>query len=398
MDFAYTDEQRAFRAEFRAWLEDNLPDGWLEGDHDLPEDDAEREAFLREWQRTLHEGGWSGIAWPAEYGGRDATLTKQVVYNQELARVNAPLMINRVGILFVGPTLMEIGTDDQRERFVPKMLDAEHVWCQGFSEPDAGSDLANLQTRAEAEGDRFVINGGKVWVSYAHFADWCFLLARTSDDSKHGGITALLVPMDQAGVTVEPIRQMPGTSDFNQVFFDDAVTPSENVVGEVGGGWSAAMTLLSFEHGMSRLYEPDRLSLERRWEELVEFCQHHPEEGEPLSEDPEVRRKLAEFDTRIQAAKVTHLRYVQEHEASGQAGPKGSMDRVFSSELYQEMEDFAMGLLGPRAGLDAAGFEGGRWPRRYLESFGATISGGTSDINRNIIAERVLGLPKDLPE
>lgn len=394
MDFAYSAEQEAFRKEFRAWLEENLPDGWLAGDHELPDDPAERERFLRDWQRTLHDGGWSGISWPEEYGGRDAGLVEQVIYNQELARVNAPLMIDRVGVLFVGPTLMELGTEAQRERFVPKMLDAEHVWCQGYSEPGAGSDLASVQTRAEPDGDRFVIDGQKVWVSFAHYADWCFLLARTSTESKHGGLTAFLVPMDQDGVTVEPIRQIPGTRDFAEIFFDDAVAHREHVVGEVGGGWDAAMTLLSFEHGMSRLYEPDRLSLERRLDELVEFCENRTVDGDPLIEDHEIRRQLADFETRIQAAKATHLRYVHEH-MNGTAGQKGSMDRVFSSELLQDMEDFAMGVLGPAAALEDDGFEGGRWGERYLDARGATIAGGTANVHRNIVAERVLGLPKD---
>lgn len=399
MDFEYTQDQKAFREELRNWLQDNLPERWLDGDRQLPDDEAEQERFLRNWQQTLSEGNWAGISWPEQYGGRDATLMEQVIFNQEMARVNAPLMINRIGILFVGPTLMELGTDEQKERFLPQMLNGEEVWCQGYSEPNAGSDLASLQTRAERDGDEFVINGQKIWTSYAHFSDWCFLLARTDDSGdKHQGITALMVPMDQEGVSMDRIRQINDEQEFNQVYFDDAVAKREHVVGEVDEGWEAATTLLSFEHGSTELYQPDKLALEERWEQLVEYCQTHERNGEPLSEDPRIRQRLAEFDTKLQAAKLTNLRYVQEQMESGDVGPKGSMDKVYSSELYKELEDFAVELLGPGAALWGDGHEEGRWPDRYLDAFGTTIAGGTSEIHRNIIAERVLGLPRDITE
>lgn len=397
MDFEYTPDQKAFRDELRSWLQDNLPDRWRDGDRQLPEDEAEQERFLRDWQQTLSEGNWAGISWPEQYGGREATLMEQVIFNQEMARVNAPLMINRVGILFVGPTLMELGTDEQKERFLPQMLNGEEVWCQGYSEPNAGSDLASLQTRAEQDGDEFIINGQKIWTSYAHFADWCFLLARTDDSGdKHHGITVLLVPMDQAGVSMDRIRQINDEAEFNQVYFDDAVAKREHVVGEVDDGWTAATTLLSFEHGSTELYQPDKLALEERWKQLVEYCQTHERNGDPLSEDPRIRQRLAEFDTKLQAAKLTNLRYVQEQMESGDVGPKGSMDKVYSSELYKELEGFAVELLGPGAALWGDGHEDGRWPDRYLGSFGTTIAGGTSEIHRNIIGERVLGLPRDI--
>lgn len=396
MDFDYTSEQQEFRREFREWLEDNLPNGWLEGNRILPSDDDSREAVLREWAARLHEGGWSGISWPEEYGGQNASLIKQVIFNQELARVNAPLMLNRVGVLYVGPTLIVVGTEEQKQRYLPKILSGDHIWCQGFSEPNAGSDLANIQTKAVREGDEFVIDGQKIWTSFAHYADWCFLLARTDESGrKHEGITALMVPMDQDGVTVEPIRQITDRSDFAQVFFDGAVTDTEHVVGEVDNGWEVAMTLLSFEHGLSELYQPDRLALNQRWEQLVEYCQTHQRDGKPLSENDQIRQELASLYARLQAAKITHLRYVQEQMESGEAGPKGSMDKVVSSELWKDLEDFAMKVQGREALLWDDGIDDGEWVYRYLRSFGSTISGGTSEIHRNIIAERVLGLPKD---
>jgi len=396
MDFEHTPAQREFRADLRAWLEEYLPEGWREGDYGLPADMAERERFLRDWQRQLYDGGWAGISWPAEHGGQDASLMEQLIFNQEMARVNAPLLINRVGILLVGPTLIEIGTKAQKDRFLKPILTGEEVWCQGFSEPNAGSDLANLRTSAERIDDGWVINGQKIWTSYAHYADWCFLLTRTDDSgSKYEGITALMVPMDQDGIDVEPIQQIDGARDFNQLYFDDAVADEAHVVGEVGEGWDATMTMLSFEHGLTQLYPPDKLSLEERWNELVEFCQETTRNGEPLSEDPRIRQRLAELHAKVQAGKLMNLRYIQDRMASGGAGAKGSADRVFSSELLKELEEFAMRIQGPKASLWEGSIEDGRWQDRYLDSFGTTIAAGTSEMHRNTIAERVLGLPKD---
>lgn len=398
MDFEYTAEQKQFRQDLRAWLDDNLPEDWVESNYKLPEDMGEREEFLIQWQRTLLDDGWAGITWPEKYGGRNAGLMEQVIYNQEMARVNAPLRINRIGILFVGPTLMEMGTEEQKDRFLPNILNAEDIFCQGYSEPNAGSDLANIQTRAEDHGDHFVINGQKIWTSYAHFADWCFLLARTDDSKgKHQGITALLVPMDQEEISMEPIHQINDDRDFNQVYFDDATVNKKWIVGEVDEGWDAAMTLSSFEHGLTYLYQPDRLSLQERLNQLIKFSQSHTRNGKPLSDHPEIRQKLASFQARLLAAEITHLRYIHENE-SGQAGAKGSMDKVFSSDLLKDMEDFALTLLGPQAGLWEDGIADGFWADRYFDSFGSSIAGGTSDIQRNIIAERELGLPKDIKQ
>jgi alkylation response protein AidB-like acyl-CoA dehydrogenase len=321
---------------------------------------------------------------------------EQLIFNQEMARVNAPLLVNRVGILLVGPTLIEIGSEEQKQRFLQKILTGEEVWCQGFSEPNAGSDLANLRTGAERTDDGWVVDGQKIWTSYAHYADWCFLLARTdTSGTKYEGITALMVPMDQEGVDVEPIQQIDGERDFNQVYFDGATTAASHVVGEVDEGWDATMTMLSFEHGLTQLYPPDKLSLEERWADLVEYCQETTRNDRPLSEEPRIRQRLAELHTKIQAGKLMNLRYIQDRMASGEAGAKGSADRVFSSELLKELEEFALRIQGPKATLWEDGLEDGRWQDRYLDSFGTTIAAGTSEMHRNTIAERVLGLPKD---
>ena len=394
MDFDYTEGEQEFRHELREWLEENLPDGWIEGEREVPEDPDERERFLRNWQRTLYEGNWAGVHWPEEYGGRGASLIEQVIYNQEMARVDPPPTINVIAIAFVGPTLVEVGTDEQKERFVPNMLNGEEVWCQGYSEPGAGSDLASLQCEAVDEGDHFRINGQKIWTSYAHYADWCFLLTRTDESGdKHHGITALLVDMDQDGVSTEPIHQISDDRTYNHMYFDDAVAKKEHVVGEVDKGWDVAMTLSAFEHATS-----DTFGLEERWKDVVEYCQNTYRDGKPLSEDPVVRQKLAEFDARIQAGKLTYLRNVSKQMKTGVPGPEGSMDKVFNNQTQKELENFAMTLLGPEASLWEDGRDDGDWAESFFSTYGATIAGGTSEIQRNIIAERVLGLPKDVKE
>lgn len=392
MDFSYTDDQHAFREEFRSWLEENLPDGWLEGDRELPEDEDEREQFLRDWQRTLYEGNWAGIQWPEAYGGRGATVIEQSIYRDELARVDAPDQVNRIGVYYAGPTLMAVGTDAQKERFIPKILSAEEVWCQGYSEPGAGSDIASLTTRAERDRDQFIINGQKIWTSYAHYADWCFLVTRTdASGTKHEGITTLLVDMDQPGITTEPIHQASDQHGFNQVYFDDAVAHQDHVVGEVDQGWDVVMTLSSFEHGQTRVYR-----IEQRFREILEYCRETVVNGTPLIQHPHIRDRLADFEARIMAAKLTHYRNISVHKETGKPGPEGSMDLVTSDEIATDLYTFAVTLLGPEAALWEDGHAAGEWATDYLQSFGIWIAAGTGDIQRNIIGERVLGLPKDI--
>ncbi len=395
MDLEYTQEQEEFRQELRSWYEENLPDGWLEGERDIPEDGEEREEFLRDWQSKLHEGGWAGVHWPKEYGGRGATLVEQLIYNEETARIDPPPSISVIGTDFVGPTLIAAGTEEQKERFVPNILDGEEVWCQGYSEPEAGSDLASLQCEAIDEGDTYRINGQKIWTSYAHYADWCFLLVRTDKSGpKHHGITAVLVDMNQDGVSHEPIDQIVDDSTFNHVYFDDAVAKKEHVVGDVDDGWRVAMKLSAFE----RSALTQAFALEKSFDELVEYCKNTERGGKPLSEHTTVRQKLAELDSRIQAGKLTYYRNVSKQMKTGEPGPEGSMDKVFTGEIKQDLERFKTKLLGPEAAVWDEDAPGGRWQTSYLQSFGTQIAGGTPDIQRNIIAERVLGLPKDAKE
>ncbi len=391
MDFEYTAEQEQFREELQDWLEENLPSGWTEGERDVPEDQDEREQFLRDWQARLYEGNWAGLHWPSEYGGRDASLIEQTVYREETAKYRTPQQVNAIGINFVGPTLMEEGTAEQKERFLSEMLNGEEVWCQGYSEPGAGSDIASLTTSAERDGDEFRINGQKIWTSYAHYSDWCFLVTRTDDSGvKHEGITTILVDMDQEGVSISPIHQASDEEGFNQMYFDDAVAPVENVVGEVGQGWDVVMTLSSFEHGTTRIF-----SIEQRFEDILEYCESNTRNGQPLIQDPVVRQELADLDSRIQAAKVSHLRNVSTQMETGMPGPEGSMDLVVADELANDLENFAINILGPEAALWEDGPEDGDWTRDYLQTYGSWIAAGTGDIQRNIIGERVLGMPKD---
>ena len=400
MNFEYDDDHEAFRQELREWLSENLPGGWQGGEQEVPEGE-EYPRFLRDWQRTLHEGGWAGVHWPEEYGGRGASLVEQTIYREEMARANAPPQINAIGINFVGPTLVAAGTEEQKERFVPNILSGEEIWCQGYSEPDAGSDIASLTTRAERAGghgrgsdhadDDWIINGQKIWTSYAQYADWCFLVARTdSSGPKHEGITTLLVDIDQEGVSMDPIHQASDEEGFNQVYFDDAVASADNVVGEIGRGWEVVMTLSAFEHSTTTIF-----SIEQDYLDLLEYCRSETRDGDPLIEDATVRRRLADLDARVQAAKVSHYRSVSKRSESGTPGPEGSMDLVVADELRNDLTNVAVDVLGPEASLWEDGPNDGRLVDEYLGSYGAWIAAGTGDIQRNIIGERVLGLPKD---
>jgi alkylation response protein AidB-like acyl-CoA dehydrogenase len=392
MDFEYTESQRSFRNELRDWLEETMAQDWVQEGMELPDGKPEREAFLRRWQRTLYEGGWAGIDWPEEYGGRGASLVEQTIYQQEMARANAPPSINELGLDFVGPTIIELGTDAQKQRFLPNILSGEEIWCQGYSEPGAGSDVASLTTQAQRQGDEFVINGEKVWTSHAHHSDWCLAVTRTDESgTKHEGLTTLLVDMHQEGVTTKPIHQANDRSAFNRVYFDDAVASADQVLGTVGGGWTVVRTLSSFEHAETRIFK-----IERRFKDLLEWCRTQTRNGEPLAQQPEIRQELADLSSRIRAAKLTHLRNVTEWAETGKPGPEGSMEHVVGDELKSDLENFALNLLGPQAALWEDGPDSGESVGRYLMSYGFWIGGGTGDIHRNIVAEQGLGLPSDI--
>lgn len=395
MDFTFTKKEEKFRRELRGWLEVNLPKGWLQGDRKLPEDNEHYSKFLRDWQRTLYEGGWAAISWPKEYGGRDATLMEEIIYHQEMVRVQSPPLVNYIGIHMVAPTLMQMGTDAQKEEFIEKILTGEQVWSQGYSEPGAGSDLTALQTTAVKKDGKWVINGQKVWTSFAHLADRCFLLTKTSQsEKKHEGITVFLLDMDQEGVETRPIVQMDGHQEFNEVYLTDAIATDKDIVGEEGKGWSVLIALMLHERsGIAAQV----FTLEQQFDLVIEMAKTVRVNGCLLIDDPFVEDGLADLYARINGAKLNYYRNITHTLKNGRPGPESSLDKLLVSELTKELFDFAMtiqghsGVLTKEDSLFDAEMQG-----QYLASFGATIGGGTSEVQRNTIGERILGLPKDL--
>ncbi|PIC88148.1 acyl-CoA dehydrogenase [Sporosarcina sp. P20a] len=396
MDFTFTKKEEKFRTELRTWLEENLPEGWLEGKRDLPEDIQEYSRVLRAWQNTLYEGGWAAIAWPKEYGGRDASLMEEIIYHQEMVRVKAPPLINYIGIHMVGPTLIDMGTDEQKEKYLKNILTGEEIWCQGYSEPNAGSDLTAIKTRAVKDGDRWLINGQKVWTSFGHVADKCFLLTRTSNhpEKKHRGITVFLIDMDQPGVETLPIVQMDGHTDFNEVYLTDAVATDADIVGQLDSGWHVLIALMLHERtGIGA----ELFTLEEQFNETVKMAQQYKINGRPLIQDPFIRQKMAGFYARVRGSLLNYYRNLTTTLKNGQPGPESSIDKLVVSELNKELSSFAVEIQGHQGVLwDQDAPVDSKWQSLFLASFGQTIGGGTSEVQRNTIGERVLGLPKDM--
>jgi alkylation response protein AidB-like acyl-CoA dehydrogenase len=395
MDFSYTLEQEAFRREVRAWLEANLPPE-LRVDDAMDERIApNREVFekRRAWQRKLHQAGYVGLSWPREYGGRAASLIEQVIFDEEYSRACAPMLPGYSGIALCGPTLIHWANEPQKRRFIPRILGAEDIWCQGYSEPGAGSDLASLQTRAADQGDCFLLNGQKVWTTGAHFADWIFLLARTDPAApKHRGISYLLLDMKSPGVEVRPLVIMSGHHHFNEVFFDNVQVPRENLVGPLNEGWRVAMTTLGYERGIAG--GGGHSAQVRR---LADLAKTFPIGGWPAWEHEWVRDTLAGFLVESEALKYTRLRMLTRRLKGLPPGPEGSVLKLAGSELGIRIARFASAMLGNYALLaEPAGAvpDAPRWLSRILSSRQYTIAGGTSEVQRNIIGERTLGLPK----
>lgn len=393
MDFDYSPQEETFRQELRSWLEANPADNY---DPDTFEiiDQEERFQIKFDWQKKLHGAGWVGIHWPQEYGGRGATIMEQTIYQQEMARVHAPGLANPLGISLVGPTLMHWGTEEQKRRYIPKIMNADEVWCQGYSEPGSGSDLASLQTRAVEVGDEFVVNGQKVWTSYAHKADYCILVTRTDPDApKHKGLSYLLVNMKTPGVTVRPLTQMTGDAEFNEVFFEDVRVPRTNLIGPKDEGWKVLVTTLMHE----RAGIGNELPVHRHLAELIDLAKELDLNGRPASQDPAVRQQLAQFSIECKAITYNMFRSLSKRVQGNPPGPEGSVNKLAGSELNMRLAMFATELLGPYAqlvqGSDHA-LRSGRWSKAALAYRLLTIAGGTSEIQKNILGERVLGLPK----
>ena len=407
MDLSYPPEAEAFRVEIRNWLGENLPQGWMEPGFEMTPD--ARKAFNEEWPAKLFGGGWICATWPVEYGGKGLTTIQGVVLSEEFARAKAPMRADFFGDTLVGPTILQWGTEEQKREFLPKILKGEMAWCQGFSEPDSGSDLASLTCSAVLDGDEWVINGQKVWTTQAQFADYIFLLARTDPAaSKHKGISYLLVPMKQPGVEVRGITQPDGTAEFNEVFFENVRCPKENVVGGLNNGWIVANTTLSHERGMSATTGYRRFEDEFRL--MVETAKVNG-----AIESPVIRQRLIRYWSKIQILRINGLRSLTasvNKTKDPAVAVLGATNKMFWSEMHRDALECALDIFGAESMLVTAGPAKGSWPAipraskrdgypvspmmsAFFFSRSETIWGGTAEIQRNIVGERVLGLPKE---
>ncbi|MCX8071081.1 MAG: acyl-CoA dehydrogenase family protein [Candidatus Binatia bacterium] len=394
MDLAYPPEYEAFRRKFREWLRKNLAT-WRRAQGHLEYDDPLRIERAKQWQRKLYAAGYVALSWPKEYGGQGADVLTQAIVDEELARAQAPALIGQMGIQMVGPTLIQFGTEEQKRRFLPKILTAEEIWCQGYSEPNAGSDLASLQTRADLVGDEFIVNGHKIWTSNAQFADWMFCLVRTDPNApKHRGISYLLIDMKSPGITVRPLVQITGERGFNEVWFENVRVPRSNLVGELNQGWQVANATL--------LHERNMLGSATRTVELfsglVRLAKLSMRQGHPAIEDPLVRQRLAGLAMRVEAMRYHAYRQLTDTVWGRPRGIAASVNKLVSTELNHEIAACALDLLGgyaTQAPISKFAVERGKWMREFMFTLGMIIGGGTSEIQKNIIGERGLGLPRE---
>jgi len=394
MDLSYTPEERTFQREVRAWLRRNVPRRQRD-ERPMEWGDPRRIEQAKAWQRKVHAAGYLALGWPREYGGQGADVMRQTIVNEEMVRARAPGLVGMMGIQMVGPTLIQHGTEEQRRRHLPKILSAEEVWCQGYSEPGAGSDLASLRTRAELVGDDFVVNGQKVWTSNAQFADWMFCLVRTDPSApKHAGISYLLIDMRTPGITVRPLVQMTGDAGFNEVFFEDVRVPRTNLVGRLNDGWQVANATLAHERNMLGSTTRTQQTFQR----LLRLAQTQRRNGGPASRDPVVRQRLADLAIRVETMKLEAYRQLTDALRGRPPGIAASVNKLVTTELNHDLARAALEILGSYAPLDrrsARVRDRGVWPLDFMFSLGLIIGGGTSQIQKNIIAERGLGMPKE---
>jgi len=387
MDLDVTPEERRFRDEVRTWLHENAPK------EPRPPTEAEARPFDLAWQRAQFDGGWAGVSWPKEYGGRGLSLIQQMIWHEEYAHADAPYIGSCfVGINHAGPTLITRGSDEQKACHLPRILAGEVVWCQGFSEPGAGSDLASLSTRAEIDGDDLVVNGQKIWTSFADVADYQELLVRTNTDGgKHVGITWVIGDMTLPGVEVRPIRTMDGGAEFCEVFYTDVRIPLANVVGEVDDGWSVAMSTLGFERGTA--FTARQIAVARSLEKLMTIAKDRPSPSGvgTAFDDDEIAMRLARLRAEVTAMRAMTLAAISRACRSPVPGPEGSMLKIFLADLEVRLRRLGLEILGPDGLVMGTAAD---WPNAYLRSHASKIGGGTSEIQRNIVGERVLGLPK----
>jgi alkylation response protein AidB-like acyl-CoA dehydrogenase len=376
MDLTLSPQETEFRDQVRSWLGQNHPGP-------TPDGDEASFAFRRDWQRQLNERGWAGLTWPERYGGAGATLVEQAIFYEEAARAGTPGVVNTLGLVMGGPTVIAHGSEEQRERYLAPILSADEIWCQGFSEPQSGSDLASLRTRAVRDGDEWVVSGQKVWTTMAHQSKWCMLLARTDPDApKHRGITYFLMDMEQDGVEIRPLRQITGEAEFNELFIEEARIPHENIVGGENNGWAVAITTLMHERAGLAFALQVTVQIELR--QLMERAR---ETG--ASKDPVIRQRLAQLHIEAQVLRLNAYRGLTRTMRDGQPGPEGSLGKWHWAEVNQSLTELAMDMAGPRAQL-----VDDPWTYRFLRARANSIEGGTTEILKNIVAERVLGLPR----
>jgi len=381
VDLTLSPQELAFRDELRAWLEANHPGREPEGDEAGFE-------FRRAWQRTLDAAGWAGVSWPREYGGRGATLVEQAIFNEELVRAQAPSVANVLGLAMGGPTVIAHGTEEQRRRYLQPILSAAEIWCQGFSEPESGSDLASVKTRAVRHGDEWLVTGQKVWTTLAHHAKWCMLLARSDAEApRHQGLTYFLMDMEQPGVQIRPLVQITGEAEFNELFLEEARIPHENIVGGEGNGWAVAITTLM--HERATLAFGLQIQVQIALQELIQTARSTRAHGGTAAQDDIVRDRLAQLYIESQVLRLNAYRGLTAIMKTGVPGPEGSLGKWHWSEVNQALTELAMDIAGPRAQLQADD-----WTYRFLRARANSIEGGTTEILKNIVAERVLGLPR----
>jgi alkylation response protein AidB-like acyl-CoA dehydrogenase len=376
VDLTLSPSEESFRDALRAWLAANDPGP-------EPDGDLAGFEFRREWQRRLHEAGWAGVSWPQEYGGRGATLVEQAIYNEEFVRAQAPSAANVLGLAMGGPTVIAHGTEEQKHRYLEPILSAEEIWCQGFSEPGSGSDLASVKTRGVRDGDDWVVTGQKVWTTLAHYAKWCMLVARTDPDApRHQGLTYFLMDMEQDAVQVRPLRQITGEAEFNELFMEEARIPSANIIGGEGNGWAVAITTLM--HERATLAFGLQVAVKRALRQLMDEAK-----SDGTADDPVVRDRLAQLYIEAEVLRLNAYRGLSAIMRDGVPGPEGSLGKWQWAEVNQALTELAMDLRGPRAVL-----YDDTWTFRFLRARANSIEGGTTEILKNIVAERVLGLPR----
>jgi alkylation response protein AidB-like acyl-CoA dehydrogenase len=395
MDFSYSTAELEFREQVRSWMKDTIPGDYGSDAWPISEDPDERMQEIKTWMQKVHDGGWSGINWPKEYGGRECSPIELFIYQDEMSKYLTPPPLNTIGVGMAGPTIMAHGSDEQKNRHLENILSGKEIWCQGFSEPNAGSDLANVTTSAVLDGDDYVVNGQKIWTSGAQHSQYCILLTRTdTTGSKHSGMTYFILDMNSPGIEIRPLVQITGDPEFNEVFFNDVRIPKENIMGGEDNGWMVAIHTLMHERVNIAAILYGRIK--RTLADVVELSKTIKKNGKPLSEDPAIRKKLAYFYTNVEQQRLNNLRMRANAAAGGDPGPIGSIFKLVWGKANQDLLELAVDILGPYAELmpENETDPESKWMFQFLRARANSIEGGTSEILKNITGERVLGLPK----